>query len=83
MIAPRAEVAPGRAEEEEEELDGVRRRARALIVAEVPPRDDQSPAAIFRLLEERCDALSISDYSVSQPTMEQVRAATLCDVSQA
>ena len=47
------------------------------VTGSVPPRDDQSPAAIFRLLEERCDALSISDYSVSQPTMEQVRAATL------
>jgi hypothetical protein len=33
---------------------------------------EQSPAAIFRLLEKRCEALSISDYSVSQPTMEQI-----------
>ena len=42
------------------------------LTGSVPARSEQSPAAIFRLLEKRCEALSISDYSVSQPTMEQI-----------
>ena len=42
------------------------------LTGSVPAGSEQSPAAIFRLLEKRCEALSISDYSVSQPTMEQI-----------
>ena len=42
------------------------------LTGSVPACSEQSPAAIFRLLEKHCEALSISDYSVSQPTMEQI-----------
>ena len=33
---------------------------------------EMSPAHIFRTLEERAAELNIADYSVAQPTMEQI-----------
>ena len=57
----------------EEELAGtVQESFGTRLIGFVPPRDDRTLATVFRLLEEHCEALSISDYSVSQPTMEQI-----------